>query len=90
MILIVLRWLDETPISRIITRCTQDIRAVDVPIAQFVEILTEFTISMITRLAVIVIFSHVFLVPGLLVVAVGAWIANFYLKAQMSVKRELR
>lgn len=45
---------------------------------------------MITRLAVIVVFSHVFLVPGLLVVAVGAWIANFYLKAQMSVKRELR
>lgn len=45
---------------------------------------------MTTKLVVIVLVSHVFLVPALLVAAVGAWLANFYLKAQLSVKREMR
>lgn len=83
-------WLDETPTSRIITRCTQDIRAVDGPIAQWTIILTELTITLATKLIVIVILSPVFLVPAVFVAVVGAWLANFYLKAQLSVKREMR
>lgn len=83
-------WLDETPTSRIITRCTQDIRAVDGPIAQWTITLTEFTITITSKLFVIVILSPVFLVPAVLVAGIGAWLANFYLKAQLSVKREMR
>lgn len=83
------RWLDETPTSRIITRCTQDIRAVDGPISQWTLTLTDFTISMSTKLIVIVIFTPAFVVPALLVAVIGGKMANFYLKAQMSVKREM-
>ncbi|KXN82428.1 ATP-binding cassette transporter abc4 [Leucoagaricus sp. SymC.cos] len=83
------RWLDETPTSRIITRCTQDIRAVDGPIAQWTLTLTEFSITTTTKLVVIVLFSPVFLFPAIFVASVGAKMANYYLKAQLSVKREM-
>ncbi|KAF9449128.1 multidrug resistance-associated ABC transporter [Macrolepiota fuliginosa MF-IS2] len=83
------RWLDETPISRIITRCTQDIRAVDGPIPQLTAVLTEFTLSMLSKVAVIVFFSPVFFIPAILVAIIGGCIGNFYLKAQLSVKREV-
>ncbi|KAL9711361.1 hypothetical protein Ac2012v2_005906 [Leucoagaricus gongylophorus] len=83
------RWLDETPTSRIITRCTQDIQAVDGPISQWTLTLVEFTIAMSTKLIVIVMFSPAFLFPALFVAVVGAKIANYYLKAQLSVKREM-
>jgi hypothetical protein len=39
---------------------------------------------------VIVAFSPVFFFPAILVAAIGATLANFYLKAQLSVKREMR
>jgi hypothetical protein len=71
-------------------RCTQDIRAVDVPITQWVGLLAEFTIAMVTRLVAIVILSHIFIIPAIFVAVIGAWLANFYLKAQLSVKREMR
>ncbi|KAF9449105.1 multidrug resistance-associated ABC transporter [Macrolepiota fuliginosa MF-IS2] len=83
------RWLDETPTSRIITRCTQDIRAVDVPLPQWTLFLTDLTLSMLNKVVVIVFFSPIFLVPVVFVSIAGAWIANFYLKAQLSVKREM-
>jgi hypothetical protein len=71
-------------------RCTQDIRAVDVPISQWVGVLAEFTIAMMTRLVAIVTLSNIFIIPAIFVAVIGAWLANFYLKAQLSVKREMR
>jgi hypothetical protein len=84
------RWLDETPTSRIITRCTQDIRAVDGPIAQWTLTLTDYSISVTTKLIAIVFFSPIFLFPAIVIAIIGAGLANFYLKAQLSVKREMR
>lgn len=83
------RWLDKTPTARIITRCTQDIRAVDGPIAQWTLVLTEMSIAIITKLVVVVMFSPVFIIPAIFVAAVGGLLAKFYLKAQLSVKREM-
>lgn len=88
--LILFRWLDETPTARIITRCTQDIRAVDGPIPQAFSALTEIGMSMFSKIGVIIIFTPPFLVPGLAVAAFGFYIGNMYLKAQLSVKREMR
>jgi len=45
---------------------------------------------MSTKLIVIVVFSPVFLLPALFVAVVGARTADYYLKAQLSVKREMR
>ncbi|KDR68699.1 hypothetical protein GALMADRAFT_146052 [Galerina marginata CBS 339.88] len=84
-----LRWLDETPASRIITRCTQDIASIDGALTAYFGLVVEMTISGLIKLAGPVIYSPVFLLPGILVSALGVYLGNIYLKAQMSVKREM-
>ena len=41
------------------------------------------------KMAAIVYMSPVFLVPGLIVGLLGGWFGQIYIKAQLSVKREM-
>lgn len=101
------RWLDKTPTSRIIARCTQDIQesvlsiacvtslgltslysTVDNPLARWFSAVTELSLEMLMKLAVVVLISPVFLIPGACIAALGAWIGDLYMKAQLAVKRE--
>ena len=84
------RWLDETPTARVITRCTQDIRAVDGPVPEAIASLTNTGITMLTKLVVIIIFTPIFLSPTLAIAVLGFCLGNFYLRAQLSAKREMR
>ncbi|PCH33304.1 hypothetical protein WOLCODRAFT_135046 [Wolfiporia cocos MD-104 SS10] len=84
-----LRWLDMTPTSRIITRCTQDIGAVDGPITDYFRAVMELTIAMATKLTAVVVMSPIFLTPGVFVALLGGWCGQIYMKAQLSVKREM-
>ena len=45
---------------------------------------------MIVKLGGPVFFSPIFLIPGVLIAVLGMYLGNIYLKAQMSVKREMR
>ncbi|KZV74802.1 P-loop containing nucleoside triphosphate hydrolase protein [Peniophora sp. CONT] len=84
-----LRFLDSTPMSRIIARCTQDIRAIDGPVAFEFRFVVEILVTMIVKLTSIVIYTPIFLVPGALFFAAGAYTGNVYMAAQLSVKREM-
>jgi ABC-type multidrug transport system fused ATPase/permease subunit len=84
------RWLDKTPTGRIIARCTQDIRAVDGPVPEAVMALTELGIALLTKLVVIVIFTPIFVFPSVFIAIFGFFLGNLYLRAQLSVKREMR
>ncbi|KAJ8594877.1 hypothetical protein M405DRAFT_759938 [Rhizopogon salebrosus TDB-379] len=84
-----LRWLDTTPTSRVITRCTQDIRAIDGPFAQGIGWVVELSLTMIVKLGAVVTMTPVFLAPGLFIGVLGGWIGRIYMKAQLSVKREM-
>ncbi|KAG1747913.1 uncharacterized protein EDB91DRAFT_1245381 [Suillus paluster] len=84
-----LRWLDTTPTSRVITRCTQDIRAIDGPFAQGIGWVVELSIAMVVKLGAIVFMTPVFLAPGLFIGLLGGWVGRIYMKAQLSVKREM-
>ena len=84
------RWLDETPAGRIIARCTQDIATIDGPITQYFSAVMELALCMVVKLTGPVIFTPIFLLPGILIAGLGVYIGNIYLKAQMSVKREMR
>ncbi|KAH7883936.1 hypothetical protein F5I97DRAFT_2075294 [Phlebopus sp. FC_14] len=84
-----LRWLDTTPTSRVITRCTQDIRAIDGPFAQGISWVIELSLSLAFRLGAVVLLTPAFLVPGVLVGVVGGWLGRIYMKAQLSIKREM-
>ncbi|EKM51069.1 uncharacterized protein PHACADRAFT_199901 [Phanerochaete carnosa HHB-10118-sp] len=83
------RWLDVTPTSRVITRFTQDIQAVDGAIPQAINILTNTFLAMAIKFIVVFIYAPILLVPSLLVVCLGACFGSIYIKAQLSVKREL-
>ncbi|KAJ7456632.1 hypothetical protein FB451DRAFT_1048362 [Mycena latifolia] len=90
-----LRWLDVTPTSRVITRCTADIRTVDGPISQGLWGLLEISMSMFIKFAAVILFTPIFFFPGVLVGFLGNWCGQIYIAAQasllirLSVKREM-
>ncbi|KAF7306582.1 ATP-binding cassette transporter [Mycena indigotica] len=84
-----LRWLDITPTSRVIARCTVDIRTVDGAISQGLWALLEMSVSMIVKFAAVMIFTPLFLIPGVLVGILGGWCGQIYIAAQLGVKREM-
>jgi hypothetical protein len=44
---------------------------------------------MLTKLVAVILFTPIFIVPGIGIAAVGAWCGQIYIKAQLSVKREM-
>lgn len=47
------------------------------------------TLNMLIKLAAVIVYTPVFLVPAILTAVIGAWFGHMYVRAQMSVKREL-
>ncbi|KAH7906916.1 P-loop containing nucleoside triphosphate hydrolase protein [Hygrophoropsis aurantiaca] len=84
-----LRWLDITPTSRVLTRCTQDIQAIDQELPQCIGFMVELTVTILIRLGAIVVMTPAFLLPGIIVGVVGGFVGRTYMKAQLSVKREM-
>ncbi|KAI0741249.1 P-loop containing nucleoside triphosphate hydrolase protein [Daedaleopsis nitida] len=84
-----LRWLDKTPASRIIARCTGDIRTVDGDIVFTAEQLTNTTMMLIFTMGGAVFFSPIFLGPAILLALAGGLCGHIYMKAQLSVQREM-
>ncbi|KAF8157969.1 hypothetical protein B0H34DRAFT_797400 [Crassisporium funariophilum] len=83
-----LRWLDETPTSRILVRCTQDIENLDTYLASNFGSVVSAVMTMSIKLAGPVLFTPIFLVPGVVMGVLGAYVGNIYVRAQMSVTRE--
>ncbi|KAH9019330.1 hypothetical protein EDB83DRAFT_2508434 [Lactarius deliciosus] len=84
-----LRWLDTTPTSRVITRVTQDIRALDGPISNTFSWFIEISTTMLLKFLAVVYFTPVFSVPGIALAVFGAWLGRVYMKAQIAIKREM-
>ncbi|KAF7964551.1 hypothetical protein HWV62_5794, partial [Athelia sp. TMB] len=84
-----LRWLDKTPTSRVVARTTQDIRALDGPVAYNFDSVAAMTLFILVKLCLIVFFSPLFLLPCLVVILIGIWCGNVYNKTVLSVKREM-
>ncbi|KAJ7785936.1 hypothetical protein B0H16DRAFT_1681200 [Mycena metata] len=85
----VFQWLDITPTSRVIARCTVDIRTIDGPIHQGLWNLLEMSMSIFVKFCAVILFTPLFFVPGLLVGVLGGWCGQIYIAAQLSVKREM-
>ncbi|KAJ6564563.1 P-loop containing nucleoside triphosphate hydrolase protein [Mycena capillaripes] len=83
------RWLDVTPISRIITRCTSDTDAVDDSLSEGFYDLLSLTVSLLTLFVAVVILSPPFFLPAALVGFLGIWCGRVYMASQLSVKREM-
>ena len=48
----------------------------------------ELSLEMLMKLGVVVLISPIFLLPGAFIGALGAWVGELYMKAQLAVKRE--
>ncbi|OCH90238.1 hypothetical protein OBBRIDRAFT_812797 [Obba rivulosa] len=84
-----LRWLDKTPTSRILARCTQDIDKIDGRLMFYFWYLIEETTMMSIRFCAIIAFSPLFVIPGTIITVLGGWCGQLYMKAQLCVKREM-
>ncbi|KAI5122640.1 hypothetical protein M0805_008724 [Coniferiporia weirii] len=84
------RWLDVTPVGRIITRCTQDMSSIDENISQFTTMFLTITINLVCLFfsAVLMVGWYAF-IPGLIVAGLGGLIGRIYLKCQICVRREM-
>lgn len=47
------------------------------------------TVSMLTQLGAVVLYTPTFILPAILIAIIGGWLGNIYLRAQLSVKREM-
>ncbi|KAI0655608.1 P-loop containing nucleoside triphosphate hydrolase protein [Cubamyces menziesii] len=84
-----LRWLDTTPTSRIIARCTQDIQTIDGPLSAGLYNLYETSASILMSLAGIIWVAPAFSAVGVITAFIGGRLGQMYLKAQLPVKREM-
>ncbi|KAJ7505414.1 hypothetical protein B0H11DRAFT_420761 [Mycena galericulata] len=84
-----LRWLDTTPMSRVITRATQDISKVDNNFARVFLKFTEMTISMLVKFSAVMILSPVFILPGLTITSLSILTGRIYMIAQLPIQRQM-
>ncbi|CCO37550.1 ATP-binding cassette transporter abc4 Short=ABC transporter abc4 [Rhizoctonia solani AG-1 IB] len=84
-----LRWLDSTPIGRIVARFTQDIRCIDGSLPNELQYLVQQTLQLLSRFIGIIVFAPIFAVPGAALFIIGLFLGQIYMTAQMSVKREM-
>ncbi|KAK7462765.1 hypothetical protein VKT23_020778 [Stygiomarasmius scandens] len=82
-----LRWLDMTPTSRVLTRCTKDIRDVDDPVSSFFSSLVSMSFMMAGSFLAVVVYTPAFLGPGLIIAFLGFLCGNIYVRAQLPIKR---
>ncbi|CAE6385646.1 unnamed protein product [Rhizoctonia solani] len=84
-----LRWLDSTPLGRVIARFTQDIRSVDEALPLQLESIVNITFSMFSSFFVVILFSPQFTILGIAILMGGIWIGQIYIQSQLSIKREM-
>lgn len=76
--------------GRIITRCTQDIASVDGQYASFLSGFVALSIDLVMLFVITVVAAGWYaLIPGLLISGLGGYLGHIYLRAQLSVRREL-
>ena len=58
-------------------------------ISQTTEFLVQIAVFMVLKMVAVVVFSPVFIGPSIIVAITGSICANIFMKAQLSVKREM-
>jgi hypothetical protein len=58
-------------------------------VARFPDQILNLTIILVAKLVAVIVYAPIFSVAGIILAVIGATIGRVYLKAQMSVKREL-
>ncbi|KAK8861563.1 hypothetical protein IAR55_002385 [Kwoniella newhampshirensis] len=84
-----MRFLDSTPVGRIISRFTKDIKTIDSNFTETFAGVAEITIGLILKLVVVVVLVPFFSIPAILIGVLGGFLGELYIHGQLSVKREM-
>lgn len=84
-----MRFLDATPVGRIISRFTKDMKAVDGSFTDGFADVAIITISLLIKLAVVVSLVPLSSIPAVVIGVVGGILGELYIHGQLSVKREM-
>ncbi|KAJ7089016.1 P-loop containing nucleoside triphosphate hydrolase protein [Mycena epipterygia] len=84
-----LRWLDTTPVSRIIARCTSDVAALDGMLPGMLKDVIHVSSLMLVELCSIVLVIPQVLFVVTLVGFLGYVLGQIYISAQLGVKRHV-
>ncbi|KAF7346206.1 hypothetical protein MSAN_01847500 [Mycena sanguinolenta] len=84
-----LRWLDTTPMSRVITRITQDTSKIDSNFALMVVSFAERTIFLLSKFTAIMILNPVFVLPGGIITLLSIFTGRIYMVAQLPIQRQM-
>ncbi|KAJ7134490.1 P-loop containing nucleoside triphosphate hydrolase protein [Mycena epipterygia] len=84
-----LHWLNTTPMSRVITRVTQDIGKVDNNFALMAVRFIELTIFMLTKFTAVMVLSPAFILPGAIIALLSVVIGRIYMVAQLPIQRQM-
>ena len=68
---------------------TSPLVIVDGPLVQEFHGVAEVTIGLIVRLGGVLLFNPIFIFPASVVGALGGWLGQIYITAQLPVKREM-
>ncbi|KAJ7578270.1 P-loop containing nucleoside triphosphate hydrolase protein [Mycena floridula] len=83
------RWLDTTPVSRIIARCTQDISALDTMVPWTATQVVTLSVTMIIEICAIVAITPQFIYVVIPVSILGYLWGQVYMAAGLAIKREM-
>ncbi|KZT60612.1 multidrug resistance-associated ABC transporter [Calocera cornea HHB12733] len=82
-----LRWLDVTPVGRIISRFTQDISTIDGPLTEYLQMFISFTLSMLIQFGAVIVFAPIFIIPGIIIAVTGITLGQIFIAARLPVRR---
>ncbi|WWC60298.1 uncharacterized protein I303_102867 [Kwoniella dejecticola CBS 10117] len=84
-----MRFLDSTPVGRIISRFTKDMKNVDGSFTDTFSEVADITTGLVLKFAVVIALVPIFSIPAVIIGAVGALLGEVYIHSQLSVKREM-
>lgn len=84
-----LRFLDTTPVGRIISRFTKDMKQIDGNFTETAIGVFTMTMGMLIKFVSVVVLVPLFSIPAILIGLIGAFIGELYIHGQLSVKREM-
>ncbi|KAJ9125510.1 hypothetical protein QFC22_000471 [Naganishia vaughanmartiniae] len=84
-----LRFYDATPVGRIVSRFTKDIKTIDGSFQRLFVALVELSISLLLRFCYLLYFVPKFSIVAIVLGFIGAMLGNAYIHCQICVKREM-
>ena len=84
-----MRFLDATPVGRIISRFAKDMKAIDGSFTETFANVADMSTSMIIKFALVIVLVPLFSFPAIFIGLLGGVLGELYIHGQLSVKREM-